>query len=123
MQLLVGIPLIMRANILVEEPHIKSQAALVLLHKQLIRGVKYHGYKGWLRFRLETLERWQAERGSLHCHYCGLGPLVIDTDNRDPMVATLDHRIPRAKGGAEFDLNNLVVACSPCNQKKGDKTC
>ena len=111
----------MRANILVQQPHIQSQAALVLLHKKLIRGVRYHGYKGWLRFRLELLEKWESERGTLKCHYCGLEPLIIDTSNSDPYCATLDHVIPRAKGGAEFDPANLVVSCGPCNQKKADK--
>lgn len=106
---------------LVEEPALESRAALHLLHKRLLRTSVYHGYKGWLRFRLETLETWQKERGELRCVYCGLGPLVIETDNRDPFCATLDHVVPRAKGGAKFDLNNLVVACSPCNGKKGDK--
>lgn len=111
----------MRANVLVTEPHPQSPAALILLHKRLLRTAVYHGYKGWLRFRLETLERWEQERGWLECHYCGLGPLVIESDNRHPCCATLDHVIPRAKGGAEFDLNNLVVACSPCNGRKADK--
>jgi len=111
----------MRPKLLTHDPHPQSLAALFLLHKRLLRFVAYHGYKGWLRFRFETLERWQQERGSLSCHYCGRGPLAIDVGNGDPLVATLDHVIPRSKGGAEFDLNNLVVACFPCNQRKKDK--
>ncbi len=34
-------------------------------------------------------------------------------------VATLDHVYPRAKGGAHT-TGNLVVACAPCNRRKGD---
>ena len=32
---------------------------------------------------------------------------------------TLDHVIPKSKGG-ETDWNNLVISCSSCNTKKGD---
>ena len=33
---------------------------------------------------------------------------------------TLDHVIPKSKGG-KTDWNNLVVSCSSCNTKKGDE--
>ena len=56
--------------VLVEDPHPQSHASLVMLHFQLLRQVPYgNGYRGWLRFRLETLEKWQSERGDLVCEY------------------------------------------------------
>lgn len=33
---------------------------------------------------------------------------------------TLDHVLPRSKGG-DRTWDNIVAACRPCNQKKGDK--
>lgn len=33
--------------------------------------------------------------------------------------ATIDHKIPRSKGGKN-SFKNLVVACFNCNQEKGD---
>jgi 5-methylcytosine-specific restriction endonuclease McrA len=33
---------------------------------------------------------------------------------------TLDHLLPRARGGPDWDIN-LVVACTTCNNQKGDK--
>jgi 5-methylcytosine-specific restriction endonuclease McrA len=33
---------------------------------------------------------------------------------------TIDHVVPRSKGGTE-KMNNLVVACFDCNQQKGSK--
>jgi hypothetical protein len=42
------------------------------------------------------------------CVYCG----------RSDLPLTLDHVIPRAKGGLSVP-DNLVAACEPCNQSKG----
>lgn len=44
------------------------------------------------------------------CQYCG-----IDGD------LTLDHLVPRSKGG-KSTWNNLVTACKACNAKKGNYT-
>ena len=35
------------------------------------------------------------------------------------MILTLDHLIPRSKGG-KSSWTNLVTACKKCNSKKGD---
>ncbi len=51
------------------------------------------------------------KRDSHKCAYCGRGDLTL----------TLDHIIPKAKGG-EDTWENLVAACLPCNNKKGDRT-
>lgn len=50
--------------------------------------------------------------GSSQCFYCDCG---ITDDNRN-----IDHYIPLAKGGLH-DINNLVIACCTCNQKKNAK--
>ncbi len=34
---------------------------------------------------------------------------------------TIDHIVPRAKGG-RHEWTNVATACSPCNAKKGDRT-
>jgi len=33
---------------------------------------------------------------------------------------TIDHRIPKSKGGTD-NLSNLQSMCDPCNQEKADK--
>lgn len=45
------------------------------------------------------------------CQYCG----------RSDCKMTIDHVIPRSKGG-KFSWENLVTACPSCNQKKGDRS-
>jgi 5-methylcytosine-specific restriction endonuclease McrA len=49
-------------------------------------------------------------RDGWRCVYCG------DTGGR----LTLDHVVPRSKGG-ESIWENVVTACAPCNLRKGDR--
>jgi DNA-directed RNA polymerase subunit RPC12/RpoP len=49
------------------------------------------------------------KRDNNTCQYCG-----------STRKLTLDHVLPRSKGGRDT-WSNLVVACSRCNTRKGDK--
>ena len=53
-------------------------------------------------WRRKIKEEWEYE-----CAYCG-----DDTD------LTIDHVVPRSKGGADF-TRNVVCCCRVCNQDKG----
>lgn len=53
------------------------------------------------------------KRDSFTCMYCGT------VKNRHDL--TVDHIIPRSKGGKSVWLN-IVTSCKPCNTKKADKT-
>lgn len=46
-----------------------------------------------------------------YCHWCN-AQLCWET-------ATLDHRVPRSRGG-DNSAGNLVLACQGCNRTKGD---
>lgn len=66
-----------------------------------------------------------AQRDGAHCAYCSR-PLVIERGNRDGRIphelhATIDHRIPRARGGSDHP-DNLSLACARCNSMKGAMT-
>lgn len=50
------------------------------------------------------------KRDSYQCQYCG--------DKKD---LTIDHVMPRSKGGRST-WKNLVAACKRCNARKGDNT-
>ncbi len=50
-------------------------------------------------------------RDAYKCSYCGRGDLPL----------TIDHVIPRARGGSD-SWENLVCACTICNNRKGDRT-
>lgn len=66
------------------------------------------------------------QRHQTTCEYCGKHlfltcppsmPLDAWTNRHRP---TLDHRIPKARGGSS-QLTNLAVVCRACNQAKADK--
>lgn len=72
-----------------------------------------------------TIRRRRAaviKRDGLSCHWCGItctnpkagGAPVPAT----PDQATLDHIRTRAEGG-QHDMENLVLACRRCNEKRG----
>ena len=44
------------------------------------------------------------------CQYCGTGHGTL----------TVDHVIPRSKGGSSA-WDNIVACCAPCNRRKGDR--
>jgi 5-methylcytosine-specific restriction endonuclease McrA len=50
-------------------------------------------------------------RDSYKCAYCG----------RSDLPLTIDHIVPRAKGGND-SWENLICACTICNNRKGDRT-
>lgn len=44
------------------------------------------------------------------CQYCG----------RERVKLTIDHVVPRCKGGTS-SWDNIVTSCAPCNRRKGDR--
>lgn len=54
-------------------------------------------------------------RDNWTCYICGLR--VRDLPNH-PRMATVDHIIPRIKGGSN-DTDNLKTCCAKCNNDKG----
>ncbi|MEM9511738.1 MAG: HNH endonuclease [Cyanobacteria bacterium J06642_2] len=62
-------------------------------------------------WKIPAVSRRELLRRDRHaCQYCGSGKAL-----------TLDHVLPRSKGGAHT-WENLVIACALCNQEKGDRT-
>jgi 5-methylcytosine-specific restriction endonuclease McrA len=60
--------------------------------------------KGYRRIKYKLLAKNPT------CHWCRC-KLTIDT-------ATLEHIIPLARGGLD-NLNNMTLACEPCNKERG----
>lgn len=65
------------------------------------------------RMRLPCSRRGVLIRDRDTCQYCGTQP------GRNQL--TIDHVLPRSKGG-ETTWENVVTACRDCNRKKGGRT-
>lgn len=59
-----------------------------------------------------TIKRRRLFKADPHCSYCGC--------ELNWGTATLDHVVPRSKGGTD-SMDNLVLACQPCNVRKADQ--
>lgn len=59
--------------------------------------------------RVPVTRRGVLRRDGFHCAYCG------------GQAGTIDHVLPRSRGG-EDSWENLVACCQRCNNTKGDRT-
>jgi 5-methylcytosine-specific restriction endonuclease McrA len=65
------------------------------------------------RLLIPLTRRTVLARDQYSCQYCGAQPTKGQL--------TLDHVLPRSRGG-DNTWENVVTACIPCNQRKGGKT-
>jgi 5-methylcytosine-specific restriction endonuclease McrA len=89
--------------------------------KKLVRGVsKNYPWPSIIRLsrfirvpykRVVLTRKNILRRDAYKCSYCGRGDLPL----------TMDHVVPKAHGGNDT-WENLVCACTFCNNKKGDRT-
>jgi 5-methylcytosine-specific restriction endonuclease McrA len=100
---------------------LKEKATLVMNGRGVIRTIN-HSFPRPSVIRLEKmihrprprtlLNRREVFRRDNHtCQYCG----------KPSSTLTIDHVIPRHKGGIH-SWNNVVAACASCNHHKGGKT-
>lgn len=61
--------------------------------------------------RLSPSRKNILRRDNFQCQYCG----------RKDQPLTLDHVLPRSRGGGD-SWENLITACQRCNSLKGDRT-
>ncbi len=77
-----------------------------LLQNPSIEGVEYQRGTLWgTEVRHYLLEKWQHR-----CSYCQATGVPLE----------IDHVVSRSKGGSDR-VANLVIACRPCNEAKGDQ--
>ena len=70
-------------------------------------------FNGFVRHEVRFSRHNIFERDACHCQYC--------KRRLQRAQLTLDHVMPQSRGGDE-SWENLVVACLPCNVKKGNRT-
>jgi 5-methylcytosine-specific restriction endonuclease McrA len=65
-----------------------------------------------LRLKIYARDNWT-------CHLCG-DTVQPATNQYNPKAASLDHVVPRSKGGSHHPVN-LKTACHYCNSIRGDE--
>ena len=76
---------------------------------RLLTVVPYKAYMGKTRFSRKNV----MIRDNFECQYC--------SEYLGKSKGTIDHVIPRSRGGAS-DYTNCVACCKHCNAHKADKT-
>lgn len=71
-----------------------------------------------------TVAQWNDRLAAFGgaCAYCGVRDGSVRQPWNDPRLTvrlTVDHVVPRSRGGTH-DLDNIVPACPACNCEKGD---
>jgi|DewCreStandDraft_5_1066085.scaffolds.fasta_scaffold00864_22 5-methylcytosine-specific restriction endonuclease McrA len=73
--------------------------------------IRLHAYIRVPYKKVELSRRNILRRDGFACQYCGTRSAPL----------TIDHVIPRSRGGSD-SWENLVTACVPCNNRKGNRT-
>jgi 5-methylcytosine-specific restriction endonuclease McrA len=107
-----ALTMLFKGSALVERPsaHSIRTARLTIILPSVIRLVHYRRVP---RQNRSVSRKAIMLRDRSACQYCG--HVFASKD------LTLDHVIPRSRGGATA-WDNLVASCKPCNNKKGDRT-
>lgn len=74
--------------------------------------------RGRRRSRWRLLRALVRRDGSL-CAICCYPMKLRANPNKDPDAATIDHRVPRSRGGTNH-IDNVQLAHRRCNQARGD---
>ena len=74
---------------------------------------------GWSGAKVRHLLWQAAATWGTHCAICGQ-PVDMSLRYPDPLSPTVEHLVPRSKGGTD-DLSNLRVAHHTCNVRKGNR--
>ena len=106
----------------------KTLAASVLLKNYLREQDedffnKYREISKRIEFSRNYLTNVLQREGSLKCSYCHKDNLTIELEGMKVprhKIATIDHVVPISKGGAIYDVDNIVVACGVCNGRKSN---
>lgn len=99
-----------------------DKAELVEAYDEVIRSINHAVHKPSV-VRLRRYARQERKvkfsrvniyrRDAFACQYCGAQPGAA--------ALTLDHVLPRARGG-RTEWTNIVTACARCNAQKADRT-
>ena len=101
-----------KAEIVEAYDKIVRSVSLVFEHPKIIKLKRYVKIKRKQR-GIKYSRRNILARDKMMCQYCGI--------KCNSKTATLDHVMPKSRGGAN-SWDNIVTACHRCNNKKDNRT-
>ena len=104
----VGMMMTGKAELLLDGRGVIKTASSAYPRPSIVR-LSYMVHRPRPRVKLTKKEIFRRDR--YVCQYCGERPTVL----------TVDHIVPRHRGGAHT-WENLVTACPACNRRKGGRT-
>jgi 5-methylcytosine-specific restriction endonuclease McrA len=106
-----------RAEAVVERDEMISSPSLSIFLPSVIRLTHCSIPAGRRRVGLAR-KRAVHERDRWTCAYCGWHART----SSERVKLTIDHVMPKSRGGSNIEPLNLVSACGPCNRRKRDRT-
>ena len=100
-----------RQRVYVEEPHVQSMAALVLL----VKDFELSQLNEYLTFKHNFFSKFLT----LTCYWCDKESLQEYTNDLD-ILATIDHIKVVSQGGELMNEENCLVSCFRCNNNRKD---
>jgi 5-methylcytosine-specific restriction endonuclease McrA len=91
------------------EPMVRTPSQAIVIPEVILLA----GFNGFIRHEIRFSRSNIFTRDKHQCQYCGSVP--------DKSDLTLDHILPRSRGGGD-SWENLVLACARCNVKKSNRT-
>lgn len=110
----------LKVLVFTNNPHPQSSAHLVLLNRSYRALDPETHWQSRLKWRDSVIQELLDKGVPLTCCYCGKENLMPFSTDQYKDGSTLDHVVPRCKGGTNM-FNNLVISCRRCNGNKGDK--
>jgi 5-methylcytosine-specific restriction endonuclease McrA len=107
-----AITLVMKGAAVVEEVSVFTLRT-PRIHVPVPSVVRLRTYRRVPRVKRSVSRKGIILRDASSCQYCGR--------RFEPRELTLDHVIPRSRGG-QSSWDNLVAACLRCNNRKGNRT-
>jgi 5-methylcytosine-specific restriction endonuclease McrA len=106
-----------RAEAIIERDQVISSPSLALFLPSVIRLTACSIPASRRRIGLAR-KRAVHERDRWTCAYCGWRARTTT----ERIKLTIDHVMPKSRGGSNVEPLNLVSACGPCNRLKRDRT-